>query len=208
MSTAHRKTPIAWLPSPSLLFLALWSCGGADGEAPLPPTSLETSAVELRQLKGIDAVAVRRFSGPGETSFEVHARGGEIGQYPCSTCHEQALPIAEQAETQLRWAHQNIRPLHPSQGQCSTCHNYGDLNTLQLEDGRAIDFDHAYQLCARCHFEQARDWAGGAHGKRLGGWTGRRVVLNCTDCHDPHAPAFAPRMPVRGPQVQRPRKAH
>ncbi len=192
----------------SLLYLVVSACGGKGEDAPPPATSLETNAAELRQLKDVDAVEVQGFKGPGNKIFEVQTRGSEIGQYPCSTCHEQALNTEPPAQAERRWAHQNIRPQHPRQGNCQTCHNYDDLNGLLLEDGSSVDFDHVYQLCARCHFEQADDWAGGAHGKRLGGWAGRRVVLNCTDCHDPHAPAFAPRMPVRGPQVPRTGSTH
>ncbi len=194
-----------------LLLLGLWllaACGGAANEASVPPVSLEVNPLELRQLKDVDALAVEAFSGPGGIAFEVHRRSGKIGQYPCSSCHTQTLPIEDTPPADRRWTHQNIRPQHPAQGRCTTCHNYDDLNALILEDGSSVGLDHAYQLCARCHFQQAADWAGGAHGKRLGGWAGRRVVMNCTDCHDPHAPAFAPRMPLRGPQVPRTGKAH
>ena len=48
-------------------------------------------------------------------------------------------------------------------------------------------------------------WAGGAHGKRLDGWQGRRVLMGCADCHDPHRPALETRIPFRAPQLQRAR---
>jgi hypothetical protein len=60
-------------------------------------------------------------------------------------------------------------------------------------------------LCAQCHFSQAAAWAGGGHGKRLDGWQGRRVVMGCADCHDPHKPGLEPRVPFRAPQLQRSR---
>ncbi|MGY8827744.1 MAG: hypothetical protein ACKVJG_28180 [Candidatus Latescibacterota bacterium] len=195
----------------ALLSTSLWllvACGGTNSEAPVPPASLETNSLELHQIKDVDAIAVEAFNGPGGAAFEVQQRSSKIGQYPCSSCHTQALDIAPPAEVDRRWTHQNIRSLHPVQWRCATCSNCDDLNTLVLEDGSTVGLDHAYQLCARCHFGQAQDWAGGAHGKRLGGWSGRRIVMNCTDCHDPHAPAFAPRMPLLGPQVPRTGKAH
>ena len=156
-----------------------------------------------RQLKGAERKVVEGFSGPGQTPFAVHTREDAIGQYPCSLCHEKALVQPAQASAERRWGHLDIQPSHPERANCQTCHNYDDLQTLKLEDGSTVGFDQAYQLCARCHFDQARDWAGGAHGKRMGGWKGIRVVMNCTDCHDPHAPTFAPRMPVAGPRVPR-----
>jgi len=51
--------------------------------------------------------------------------------------------------------------------------------------------------------EQAEAWAGGGHGKRLDGWEGRRVVMACADCHDPHNPAVQTRIPFRAPQLER-----
>jgi len=86
---------------------------------------------------------------------------------------------------------------------CRSCHNPADLNTLVLNDGTPVGLDQVYRLCAECHFEQERDWAGGAHGKRVGGWNSERVILNCTDCHDPHAPAFESRWPVLYPRIPR-----
>ena len=194
-----------------VLLLVMWllaACSGVTNEASSPPVSLEVNSLELRLLKDVDALAVEGFSGPGGTAFEVHVRSGQIGQYPCSSCHAQGLVREKKPQADRRWTHQNIRPLHPVEGRCATCHNYGDLNELVLEDGRSVALDHAYQLCARCHFQEAEDWAGGAHGKRMCGWAGLRVVMNCTDCHDPHAPAFAQRMPLSGPRVPRTGKAH
>ena len=60
---------------------------------------------------------------------------------------------------------------------------------LVARTGERATLDESYRLCAQCHFAQADAWAGGGHGKRLDGWQGRRVVMACTDCHDPHAPA-------------------
>jgi hypothetical protein len=32
--------------------------------------------------------------------------------------------------------------------------------------------------------------------------------MNCTDCHDPHAPAFGPEIPVAGPRIPRTARRH
>jgi hypothetical protein len=109
------------------------------------------------------------------------------------------------ADERIKDAHQNIQPLHPAQtgATCSTCHAADNVELLALKSGERATLDHTYRLCAQCHFNQAESWAGGAHGKRLDGWQGRRVVMGCADCHDPHNPAIESRIPFRAPQLQR-----
>ena len=75
------------------------------------------------------------------------------------------------------------------------------MESLRTLNGQAVAFDHAYQVCAQCHSSQAKDWAGGAHGKRLGGWAPPRVVASCTACHDPHRPALDKRWPSRASRL-------
>ena len=86
---------------------------------------------------------------------------------------------------------------------CSTCHSAGDVELLTLKSGERATLDHTYRLCAQCHFTQAKAWAGGGHGKRLDGWQGRRVLMGCADCHDPHKPATEQRVPFRAPRIER-----
>ncbi len=111
------------------------------------------------------------------------------------------------AEKRIGDAHQNIQPVHPKQtgAVCSTCHAADNVELLALESGERATLDESYRLCAQCHFAQVDAWAGGAHGKRLDGWQGRRVVMACTDCHDPHQPAVQSRIPFRAPQIERTR---
>jgi len=111
------------------------------------------------------------------------------------------------ANQRITDAHNDIQPVHPEQtgAVCSTCHSAEDVQLLTLKSGERARMDDSYRLCAQCHFTQAETWAGGAHGKRLDGWQGRRVVMACTDCHDPHTPAVTPRIPFRAPQIQRSR---
>jgi hypothetical protein len=100
-------------------------------------------------------------------------------------------------------AHQNVQPLHPAEtgAACATCHDARNVERLVLQSGGTATLDQAYALCAQCHFGQVEAWAGGAHGKRLDGWRGRRVVIGCTDCHDPHRPAIEQRIPFPGPRL-------
>jgi hypothetical protein len=98
-------------------------------------------------------------------------------------------------------AHQDIQPLHPSEAAtvCVGCHAPRDVSRLVLQSGETVPLGDAYRVCAQCHASQVEAWAGGAHGKRLGGWQGERVVLGCADCHDPHRPEIPRRVPFRGP---------
>jgi hypothetical protein len=101
--------------------------------------------------------------------------------------------------------HDNIHPQHPrnNEGVCTTCHVAGSVERLRLPGGRTTTLDYAYRLCAQCHYAQVNDWAAGAHGKRLVGWAGRRVVMSCADCHDPHRPGVESRLPFAGPRIRR-----
>jgi len=171
------------------------------------------------------AVPVIGFTGPGGKAFETSKRTSgsdaqlhrQIGmrvfdlplrrpatslrQYPCATCHQGAAVKPQRGER----FHGNIRLQHPSVagGACTACHIAGAVDRLALADGDTATLDQAYRLCAQCHFAQANAWAAGAHGKRLVAWGGRRVVMNCTDCHDPHRPGVESRLPFAGPRIRR-----
>lgn len=132
-------------------------------------------------------------------TFGVALRTPHIGQFPCASCHDggQKAQVKMHVDIQLAHAGETVMD-------CDTCHTE-DRSHLKLNNGSKISFNHAYQLCSQCHFEQARDWRGGAHGKRLSNWDQQRVVENCTGCHNPHKPAFEQRLPHSSPKI--PRKA-
>lgn len=214
---------------PAILILSalLWGCGGdepvpvrstpAEGEAGAPPGPAA--------LRFLAADTVRGWTGPGGRPFEVTRRTPgdpahlyrEIGQvtfglaarlqddvliqYPCTSCHEGVVLMEERIPD----AHRNIQPEHPSTtaAACATCHAPDSVQRLSLAEGGTVSMDHAYRLCSRCHSSELEDWAAGVHGKRLMGWSGRRVVMNCADCHDPHSPAIRGRIPYPGPQLPR-----
>lgn len=121
----------------------------------------------------------------------------------CAECHERE-GLRELMPSQT--AHLTVRLSHPGGylRNCFTCHAPENPGYLTLQDGTLGSLDEAYRLCAGCHFTQADDWAGGAHGKRLEGWqSDQRVILSCTGCHDPHAPKFPIRRPVTFPKIAR-----
>jgi hypothetical protein len=205
----------------------------ADSLAASAIAQLDSAELERRRtlepaaLRIVDAQPVMGWTGPGGQPFEVarrtsdptsgHARrfgtitlrltmrsrSPDLGQYPCTSCHlgrRMAL-----ADVRIADAHESVRPVHPKQtgATCATCHAADNVERLALKSGERATLDQAYRLCAQCHFPQLDDWSRGAHGKRLDGWQGRRVVLGCADCHDPHAPAIEKRIPFRAPRLAR-----
>ena len=227
MATAAKAAVLALVAAGGL---ALTAC---RQEAPDPSTrassSFETEDTVLRALAGIPIEPVRGRTGPGGDTFYVALRtaeGGadhlrrqigretfplglrvrspELTHYPCSSCHE-GREVVPGGARNVESVHQNIRPVHPAEtgADCATCHSQGDVSRLRLEIGGTTSLDHPYLLCAQCHNDQVNSWAMGAHGKRLVGWRGRRVVMNCTDCHSPHDPSTEQRVPYQGPEVPR-----
>jgi hypothetical protein len=198
-------------------------------KAALPDTSA-LSRSQPGALATVAAAPVTELKGPGGKPFDVavrtvdpvsstsrkfgsitlrtalRARTPDIGQYPCTSCH-MGRAIVMKDDERVKDAHQNIKPIHPKQtgAACSTCHAPDNVEMLALKSGERASLDHTYRLCAQCHFTEAEAWAGGAHGKRLDGWQGRRVVLGCADCHDPHKPALESKVPFRAPLLEKPR---
>ncbi len=168
-----------------------------------PPVSFEVDPAERNALKTTPHDPVVGFDHVQSKPFFVTRRTAKITQFPCAVCHETPLTAPAPAEVVNRGMHVDIDLHHADSAtmSCATCHNYADLSGLRLLGGDIIPFDASYRLCSQCHFEQAQDWAGGAHGKRLAGWQGKRVVMNCADCHNPHAPALGSHWPVQKPEI-------
>jgi hypothetical protein len=165
---------------------------GPDSSGPLFEVALRTA----EQIGG----HWRRF---GSTTMRItlRTRSPDLSQYPCTSCHL-GLTV-KMADRRVADAHQNIEPVHPraTGAVCSTCHAPDNVERLAVKSGERPTLDHSYRLCGQCHAPQVAAWSGGGHGKRLDGWQGRRVVVGCTDCHDPHRPALEPRIPFRPPRL-------
>lgn len=130
--------------------------------------------------------------------FGVAARTDHIERYPCSRCHDRP---AAQLKRGPKSAHWEVKLKHAPEGvmSCDSCHSLNkETDSLHSLRGVPIGFNESYRLCSQCHSRQATDWAGGAHGKRLGGWAPPRVIQACTGCHNPHQPGFSPRWPAAG----------
>ena len=193
-------------------------------------TAARNATLEPGALATVQAVPVERWNGPGDRPFEVAApkrRAG--GRTRPQVRHHHAADRAAQPRGgpqsvplhvvspgpeggHGQQAHRRRAPEHPAGApgrrpapSAPPAIRADDVELLALKSGERATLDESYRLCAQCHFAQAEAWAGGAHGKRLDGWQGRRVVMACADCHDPHKPAVQPRIPFRAPQIERTR---
>lgn len=147
-----------------------------------------SSTDQLPQATLVEVASVH-----GTDHFYVTARTDKMTNYPCARCHAEGVLEREQKD-----AHWKVKLKHASADTmtCATCHGTSKRQTgLVSLSGKPIDFNRVDQLCAQCHFQQAKDWNGGAHGKRQGGWAPPRVATACTGCHDPHTPSFPTRWP-------------
>ncbi len=122
----------------------------------------------------------------------------------CSDCHtlfENTRPPGRALQQ-----HTEIKLSHGSNDGCLNCHDKGNREKLTLRGGGLVGYDQVEQLCAQCHGPVYRDWENGTHGKTLGYWDtslGEAVKLSCTQCHDPHSPAYKPMPALPGPNTLR-----
>ncbi|WP_431165093.1 cytochrome c3 family protein [Tenacibaculum halocynthiae] len=129
--------------------------------------------------------------------FLIPDRKGKIKSYACTECHTK--PLKDMQSTDIKKAHWNIKLNHANQEtmNCTTCHNGKDMNNLKSLTGHTIDFNKSFKLCSQCHQKEYKDWTGGAHGKRIGGWAPPRVSMTCVNCHNPHSPGIDTKWPAR-----------
>jgi len=141
---------------------------------------------------------------PDMPDFEVIPSKKDAELYPCKNCHEWVKSNTEPRI--LEQPHDNFQLKHGLHGKgqfwCFTCHDKQDKGNLVTLQGEYLEFNEAYILCSQCHVKEARDWAYGAHGKRVGNWKGKRQVYNCTACHYQHSPAIKSRQALNGPEIR------
>jgi hypothetical protein len=121
------------------------------------------------------------------------------GIFPCSNCHNQAMP-ANRTRRALTAFHTDIDLKHDADHRwCLDCHDADNRDQLHLASGDPVPFEESYRLCGQCHGEKFRDWRAGVHGRRVGQWNGAKQYLLCVHCHSPHQPRFKPMAPVAAP---------
>ena len=124
--------------------------------------------------------------------------------YRCSECHDLLPPrrAAERTPTQ----HIEITLRHGINNRCLNCHHPTERDAFVDALGQVIPWDQPPRLCAKCHGTTYRDWQEGTHGRTMYSWVTdapEQYRLRCSECHDPHAPAFGPMSPLPGPLTMR-----
>lgn len=195
--SGHNAGPMHRLEA-SLLFgaFAAFGCGSRDQpQAFADPASGPPAAVlvhEPEQLTSVDTGKVDALGRPLRAA--------------CVSCHTVRKPAALPTNAEaLQDFHKGLRFEHGPLS-CAACHELGAQETLHLADGRSVPMRDAMLLCGQCHGPQHRDYLHGAHGGMSGHWDlrrGGRLRNHCVDCHDPHAPHFAPTEPVLPPRDRR-----
>lgn len=160
-------------------------------DIPLP----ESKAVTLEQ---INSAPLRQLLGdPPIAKVNYYERS-------CQDCHQ----IFESPEIPFTTLYQHTEIVfdHGVNEGCFNCHHREDRNMLVLRTGEKVPFTQVERLCMQCHGTTYRDWQKGMHGKTLGYWDsaqGESRRLRCSECHDPHAPAFDSFKPLPSPNTLR-----
>lgn len=153
-----------------------------------------TSANTMEQLKTVLAKI------HDTVSFFIPERSSQIKSFPCTNCHSKPVEqLSLGRKVNEKKAHWHIEIVHGNEEvmNCFTCHNKSNPDELTSLTGKPIVFDESFKVCSQCHSTQYKDWVGGSHGKRLGGWAPPRITNTCTNCHNPHKPVFESRWPAR-----------
>jgi len=180
------------IPALFLLLAGWFLFGPAGAQPPIePPVEIPPGALSLAPVR------------PAPRGEPVTRIGG-VDQR-CSDCHALFTDLAPSPPGQIL-QHEEIPRGHGMNAACLNCHCEEDRNRLVLPGGTEIGFDEVLRLCSGCHGPAYRDWQRGTHGRTSGYWDATRGEpqrLACTECHDPHAPAFEPMAPLPGPRTSR-----
>ncbi|MHC5113017.1 MAG: cytochrome c3 family protein [Planctomycetota bacterium] len=178
-----------------VLVFPVVAAGALSAVAFRAPDASRRPVQSVETERGRFPIRINRPAGPPVVHLDVPGPDGELTA-SCSTCHATREPDATNAVTDdLNDFHDGLVVEHGTIT-CVACHNGDDYDQLRLADGTALPFTDVMTLCSQCHGTQAASYTNGAHGGMTGYWDltrGPRDRNGCTDCHDPHAPAY-PRM--------------
>ncbi len=194
---------VAYLIGPVFLATAAWFLAIPEGLS-VPATSPTPSTATISAEYGDVRVAPPRPTMDDPPTIDVAGFAKK-----CSECH--SLFTSPVNTPLILSQHRDIVQAHGMNDRCLNCHDNDDRGMLVLPGGRTITFAETPRLCATCHGTTYRDWQRGMHGRTTGSWdTSRpeRGKLICTQCHDPHAPAFAPLVALPGPDTLRMGEQH
>ncbi len=207
-NTKFGQIPACQLAGMTVLFifvLLITSCSGPshNDHGPLAQiekhsnNNIEYTVSSDAFTYDIEKVAVT--NSENDTLFFTPNRENHLVSYPCNNCHTQELGKMVSEDPSGKKAHWNIELKHATEEvlTCVTCHNNNNVEHLRLNNNKEVSFNKSQNVCMQCHSTQYKDWVGGAHGKKLGGWAPPRVSNTCVNCHDPHSPAFEHRWPSR-----------
>ena len=161
--------------------------------------ALETANADQVDEPSIESVfVVNSTEGPRQPTGLKYVKAGWT--YACMECH--ASIDAKWHYDRLMVEHRDLELKHGTNSFCLNCHHPENRNAYVHYDGSEISADAVELLCRKCHGPQFRDWEKGIHGRLRGYWNaelGLQGRLKCTQCHDPHDPAFKPMPPMAAP---------
>lgn len=190
---SNGSSMVAVLLAIGFLLLASWFIVG--------PNLLDDAVMQTAQaeVQNISLDPLRNIMGNPPTT----AIAGS--QKICMDCHQFIKPTQQRGPRAMT-QHQQIVVDHGLNDRCLNCHYTENRNMLVTLNGSPITYDEVELLCASCHGTTYRDWQSGAHGKIFGSWMKqdiKRGRLTCTQCHDPHQPAFGQMKALPGPHTLR-----
>lgn len=175
----------------TFLLLTAWFARGSEPVLPTTPRALvEASQIERDAVREV-------MTDPATTRIA----GLEM---TCESCHSLfPSPVFGRVD---RRQHLDLVLEHGLNDRCENCHSTRDESQLVLYGGIEVPYAKVEELCAKCHGPTFRDWEQGIHGKSEGSWdpaAPEHRRMRCTECHDPHRPAFGVMTPLPPPRTLR-----